>query len=358
MLFWEHMEAPDSAAAYAASFPASGTIEQQIAYLLTSAIRAPSTHNSQPWLFQIQQNTLYVYRNIKIQLPNSDSKGRYAHVSIGFLLHHIAVLAAYSGMTCIITPEINDEGLIAKITLCVSNGMSTAPAPLAEAIFNRRNRRGPFTDQSIPNEVLEEAKRISSLLPSTFLTPDVAAVQSPEARKTLAELTAQNMHRVYAMPAFRAEMSRWITPTGSPKRTGLPGYTLNQPVLLSWILPTIIRFVNMGPVLAKLNYGSLATANAIFGFGCGESPLGWVSTGFQASHSALTLIAHNFDYSVFVASVEYEDTREKATETFGLHQPLQFLFAAGKIAGSATWRTPRIPISKKMIRENTRSAVK
>ncbi|MDR3546940.1 MAG: hypothetical protein P4M11_01460 [Candidatus Pacebacteria bacterium] len=258
------------------------------------------------------------------------------------------MLTAYSGMKCSISPIMQDN-LIAELSLSSSDGFSPSYQNLARAILIRKNRRGGFLPQPIPADILKEAISNSPLLPDGLVLTEVSAIASPDGKSTLAELTAGNMKRVYSIPAFRREMSKWITPTGSPKRTGLPGYTLNQPVLMSWILPTIIRFVNMGPVLAKLNYGALATSSAIVGFGNTESPLGWVSTGFQASHTALTLVAHELNYSVFVAAIEYDDTRKKANDVFGLHYPLQFLFAAGKLPGEVDWKTPRIPIEKKSL---------
>lgn len=39
-------------------FPSSGTIEEQIRFLLNYGVLAPSIHNTQPWIFEIKNNEL------------------------------------------------------------------------------------------------------------------------------------------------------------------------------------------------------------------------------------------------------------------------------------------------------------
>lgn len=333
-----------NAATFEERFPFTGSIEEQIKELLTAAVRAPSTHNSQPWLFDLKDNRLRILRDTAIVLPQSDPQYRYTHVSIGFLIHHIEQLAEWLSMDPQITLGDGSEYL-AEISFSPAAKSASTP-PLVEAIFTRRNRRGLFGKEVIPQDVLAQALAVSGTIAKECA---VRAVTDEAARGIIAEATAKNMMRVYARPAFRREMSEWITPTGSPRKTGLPGYTLNQPLVMSWILPTIIRrFVTMGKVLAKLNRGSIMSAPAVFGFSAGETISGWLSVGYAASHAALTLTAHAFDYSVFVASVEYPDTREEVGAVFGFTEPLQFIFVAGKLPGEVAWRTPRVAVDAKL----------
>lgn len=239
---------------------------------------------------------------------------------------------------------INKDDSIAEITFSKAAKSERIPQ-LVAAIFKRRNRRGVFEGKAIPQSILDEAVRISGLasLTETKIVTDKAALAH------IADATATNMKRVYKIAPFRREMAAWITPNGSSRKLGVPGYSLNQPTFMSWLLPTIIRFVNMGNVLAKLNKAAISSSAAAFGFGAEDSVPGWLSVGFAASHVALTLVAHNFDYSVFVALVEYEDTRKSVGEIFGLYQPLEFLFVAGSLPGKVNWMTPRVSVEDKLM---------
>lgn len=325
-------------------FPFQKEISEQIRFLLTAAVRAPSTQNCQPWRFKIEDDRLFVYRDTRISLPETDSVNRYTYISIGFLLHHIEVLGSWLSMS----PKISfmEAGdCVAEITFS-SATRNPAISPLATAIFKRRNRRGVFEDKTIPQAVLAEAIEMKGVSPSSV---EVKVVTERVSLSAIAEATSTNMKRVYKIVSFRREMAAWITPNTSSRKDGVPGYSLNQPTFMSWLLPTIIRFVNMGNVLAKLNKTAISSAPAAFGFGAPDTQSGWVSVGLAASHATLTLVAHDIDYSVFVASVEREDTRHMIEKTFGLEQPLEFLFVTGTLPGKESWMTPRIAVEDKLI---------
>lgn len=325
-------------------FPFQEEISKQIRFLLTVAVRAPSTHNCQPWRFKIENDRLFVYRDTNILLPQSDSTHRYAYISIGFLLHHIIQIGEWLSMEPKHTLLMEGE-CVAEITFLKATKGKEAPQ-IVKAIFMRKNRRGVFEMKAIPQDVLASATH-ADMLDLPF--PEIKVLIGHGDISRVADATATVMRRVYAKTSFRREMSKWITPTGSSRKDGIPGYSLNQPAIMSWVLPTLIRFVNMGKVLAGLNKTAIASAPAAFGFGAPDTPLGWVSVGYAASHAVLTLVAHGFDYSVFVASIEYKDTRQSVGSIFGLRQPLEFLFVAGMLPGKAAWMTPRVSVDDKMM---------
>jgi len=339
------MQPERSASDFREHFPYTADIRTQILYLLGAATRAPSTHNCQPWRFRIDGNKLFVYRDTRIKLPQSDPVNKYAHISIGFLLHHITVLAQWLSMSPKLVPILKDD-CVAEIDFSRATKPGDSPA-LASAIFTRRNRRGVFEKQQIPQEVLDSAvlKDWGVLAPS-----DVAVLTGREGINKVADATATVMKRIYGRSTFRREMAEWITRTGTSRKDGVPGYSLNQSAIMSWFLPTIIRNINMGPVLAKLNHESISSARAVFGFGSENDVAGYTSVGYAASHAALALTARGYNYSVFIASLEYDDTRKVSGDALGLQSP-QFLFVAGVLPGEkeCTWMTPRIPVEEKLI---------
>lgn len=42
-------------------FPATGTLEEQLKFVLNYAILVPSSDNTQPWLFKIDSGVIYLY---------------------------------------------------------------------------------------------------------------------------------------------------------------------------------------------------------------------------------------------------------------------------------------------------------
>ena len=322
------MDTPLSLEAFAAGFPHNAALREQIIYLLGGATRAPSTHNSQPWRFRVENGLLEVHPDTRLRLPQSDGKGRYACVSNGFLLHHIGVLGRYFGMQP--DMEVHADGApLATVRLSRAGELQESERALASAVFRRRNRRGLF-ESSHP---LPPGPHTTLEAPAPYCPPGIrsttpSVVTDRTVVKRIGDLTKETMMRLYARPAFRREMAGWITPTGSRRVDGIPGYSLNQPRILSWILPSVIRHVNIGNIVGSVSAAAIASAPALIAFGGDESPKTWLGIGFQASHDILSLVSEGFDASVFVASAELPDLRAEATKLCGLSEPLQFLFAA------------------------------
>ncbi|MBI3572385.1 hypothetical protein HY091_02535 [Candidatus Kaiserbacteria bacterium] len=337
-----------SLAVFEKQFPFDADSRQRILALLEAATRAPSTHNSQPWMFRVVGDAVEIFRDTNVKLPQSDAHTRYAHISIGFLLHHILVLGRFVGMH----PEVSIlvSGVsIARVRFSPAGTREEDILPLAQAIFARRNQRGTFqSGKKIPEMLLEQLAQRAPEMPAEFPRVELSIVTSPASAARIGKLTKETMIRLYSRPEFRREMSSWITPTGSGRRDGIPGFSLNQPLLLSWILPSLIRRFNIGKIPGKLSAAALASAPAIFGFGSDQDPASWLSIGFQASHDILTLVANGFDASIYVASVELPEIQREATGLCGLKKSLQFLFAAGKLESSASWYTPRVPLATRL----------
>ena len=76
-----------------AHFPDVETIRSA----LMLAVRAPSVHNSQPWLWRIGDHTLHLYANRDLHLPRTDPDARDLMLSCGATLHHCQVAFAALG---------------------------------------------------------------------------------------------------------------------------------------------------------------------------------------------------------------------------------------------------------------------
>ncbi len=331
---------------FLAHFPKEGALAAQIEALLEGATRAPSTHNSQPWRFTFMADGVEVLRDTTVELPNSDKETQYAHISIGFLLQHIETLGRYLGMKPRVTVQV-DGAHIARVSFVPSEGFDASLEPLVRAIFLRRNRRGNFTSAALPEDLLGELRSVVPM--PTGLSFSVPAVMTDATKKRrVGELTLETMVRLYGLSSFRKEMSQWVVPSTSRRRTGIPGYSLNQPLLLSLVLPSIIRRINIGKLPGKLSAAAIASAPALVAFGSKADPAAWLSIGYESSRIILTLVSRGFDASVYVATAELPDIRKETEQLFGLVEDMRFLFAIGKLEGRAEWYTPRVALDDKL----------
>lgn len=69
---------------------------------LSLANRAPSVHNSQPWLWRVGPHSVHLYAQPSLQLPQADPDGRDLMVSCGAALHHCSVAFAALGWRTVI----------------------------------------------------------------------------------------------------------------------------------------------------------------------------------------------------------------------------------------------------------------
>lgn len=303
--------------------------EEKIKFLLRYAILAPSTHNSQPWLFKIENNSCKIYYDPSKKITEADPLGRDLYISFGCLLENLIIAASYfnvfnrvdyySGRTDNLIAEVFFSGLSKK------TGVNRNLEKILEVIPKRVNARGIFEDQEISEEILKEIVALND-----FSELKLDLIQDKEKIKRLAELTARGLKIAYESKSFRKEMASWMHSSFSKKREGIPGYSLRLPALISLIFPSLVRFFNLGKAVSILNYKSIASAPLVCVISAKEnSPLIWLKVGRLFERITLELTALNLKTSIFVAAIEIGDLYKQAQEVLGHKLIPQLLFCVG-----------------------------
>lgn len=126
--------------------PDSGTVRAA----LELAVRAPSVHNSQPWLWRVGDHTVHLYADTGRQLPYTDPDQRDLLVSCGAALHHLRVAARMLGWQTSVhrLPNPAEPDHLASVEF---RAMTPAPEEslLARAIEQRRTDRRRFTSWEV-----------------------------------------------------------------------------------------------------------------------------------------------------------------------------------------------------------------
>ena len=134
------------------------------------ALRAPSVHNTQPWLWRITDDTIELHADRSRQLHVADPSGRNLTISCGAALHHASVAAAALGWPADVVrlPDPRNPDHLA--TLVLRPGFSTphSEADLA-ALARRRTDRRRFTSWPVPPERLAH-------LAAAVQAPDISVV--------------------------------------------------------------------------------------------------------------------------------------------------------------------------------------
>lgn len=126
----------------AEAMPDRRTLESAVAL----ACRAPSLHNSQPWRWILDAETLKLFSDNDRMLPATDPLGRQMVLSCGAALHHLQTALAAQLWASMIEriPRSPDRQCLATLRFCRLNDSSENEIRLAAAIRRRRTERLPM----------------------------------------------------------------------------------------------------------------------------------------------------------------------------------------------------------------------
>lgn len=189
---------------------------------VTLASRAPSLHNSQPWLWVADGPELQLFLDHSRIVRHTDSAGREALISCGVMLDHLRLAMAAAGWQSFVDrfPNPNAPGHLASVDFRRAEHVSEATRRRANAILVRRTDRLPFlapTDW----EVFEVAMRelLDDGAVEFHVVPD-------ELRGELAEASRLTEAARRYDAQYHSELDWWTAPFELDE--GIPRSALNS----------------------------------------------------------------------------------------------------------------------------------
>jgi hypothetical protein len=195
------------------AFPATGSARAKLRFLLRYAVLAPSGHNTQPWLFELTDDSVEVIADRTRALPVVDPHDRALVISCGAAVQMTAAAARAYGFACDVIPFPAGEAdaVVARIGLGREGPPGQADLELREAILRRVTDRRAFGSEAVSSEARADMQR--ACVPFGV---DLHLVDDPTTRHALAELVAEGDRIQFADPRFRRELAHWVR----PRRTG------------------------------------------------------------------------------------------------------------------------------------------
>lgn len=124
-------------------------------FMVEQAIKAPSGHNTQPWLFKMNDSSIEIRPNLDKSLPVVDFDNRELFVSLGCATENLCIAASCKGYKTDVS--INEEG---TITVALRQSNSVIPDPLFTQITARQTNRSIYNGNVIPNDTVGILKTI------------------------------------------------------------------------------------------------------------------------------------------------------------------------------------------------------
>lgn len=320
----------------------TGSSRRRFRTLVQYAIRAPSNHNTQPWLFRMSGDALDLCADRRRALPVVDPDDRELIMSCGAALFHLRLaIRQFSHAADVeLLPDPHDPDLLARVRIGAPKPPTVEDELLFDAIPLRHTNRRPFQRRPLPSTLLDELREAAAMEGATL-----RIVESSDEKEFIAALIAEADHRQAADPAFRRELAAWIHPNRDWSRDGMPGYAHGLRDLSSRIAPFLVRTFDWGNGQAAKDRQLAEGSPALLILGTDEdTPLAWLWAGQALARILLLACAVSVSASFLNQPVEVPELRTSLALRLGLDGVPQLLLRMGY--GSAAMPTPRRSIDE------------
>jgi len=205
--------------------------------LLRWAVLAPSRHNAQPWVFEIERDELRLYADGARQLPAVDPDGRELLLGCGAALANLELAAEHFGYATSIevVPGYRHDALLARVRLEERRVATRRGEALFRAIPHRRTHRLPLDGRDPP------AGLVAALAREAWRDGVRLRPVEEHQRPIVAALVEEGDHLQWSDPHFRDELAAWtrVAPGG---RDGMPAAARGLSALAALAQPWLFRW--------------------------------------------------------------------------------------------------------------------
>ncbi|GAA0951852.1 Acg family FMN-binding oxidoreductase [Actinocorallia libanotica] len=281
---------------------------EEVLTCVEAAVRAPSIHNTQPWLFLHEDDRIEVHADPSRRLPSVDPQGRALHLSLGAAVLNLCLGVAAAGRRPFLDllPAAGDERHVATVTAEGPYAMDDEDRALYEAIPVRRTSRRPFLDAPVDPQALRRLEEAALLQGGELKFAD-----EPE-RELLLSLVRTADERRKDDFAYRAELRTWTTDDpyredGVPLEAMGPG-SRDGAVPVRVFTPELerdVREFESEPVIAVLSAVG------------GDSPADWLRAGQALQRVLLEATRLGLATGLFTQPMEHADLRDLLADPAG-----------------------------------------
>lgn len=287
-------------------------------HILARAVRAPSSHNTQPWLFRPGEDSIDLLADRTRALPANDPDDRELTISCGCALMNLRVGSAAEHLGCKTTllPDPDEEDLLARLE--ISGSADAALATLAPAIDARQTFRAGFEKRPVAHEHVAELLDAATTEGAWFVP-----LQDEAGREKAAELVAEGDAALWQDSSWRRELAQWMHPRRKGDGLTLPWLTLPAARL-------VVRSFDMGGGVAAhdahLTEGSPLLA--VLGTR-GDGPRDWLIAGQALQRLLLVGVGLGLQASYLNQPLQVGALRPRLAELSGQDGAPQILLRMG-----------------------------
>ncbi|MFI8071685.1 Acg family FMN-binding oxidoreductase [Streptomyces sp. NPDC086033] len=273
--------------------------------LVSAAVAAPSIHNTQPWRFRLDPDTLTLEIRAATQrgLRHIDPTGRALHVSVGCALLNLRTGVEHFGWEPVtrLLPRPAEPDLLATVRLGGTPRTSSYTS-LYDVIWRRHSSRFPFSEQPLPIAVITE------LTEAAHAEGARLHHLSPHRTDSVLQLTREAEHRNTTDAERAMDSRRWVAEADGTG-LGMPPEVLGPQDYLDRIPMRDFGAHRHAEVLTARTFerhptiAVLSTAH--------DRRTDWLRTGQALERVLLVATAHGVRASLLHQGLEWPDLREQ-----------------------------------------------
>jgi hypothetical protein len=323
-------------------FPVTGTATEKLRAAVRYAVRAPSSHNSQPWTFRIHGETLELRADRTRGLPVVDPDDRELVISCGAALFLVRLALRHFGFAPQVErlPDAGDPDCLARVRITGTWQRTAVDEGLFHAIAARHTNRLPCDVRCLPEHLpgtLEAAAREEGGWLHVFRTA--------AARAAAASLVAEGDRLQMADKRFRRELAAWLRPNWTSRQDGMPGYALGFGDVMSAAGPLVVRTFDIGRGVAARDEDLVTGSPLLALIGTRrDMPGDWLNAGEALAHVLLRAQVEGVSASFLNQPIEVAELRPRLQCVAGREGFPQLLLRLGY--APLVPATPRRPVSE------------
>lgn len=210
------------------------TAPRHLVDLVRHAILAASSHNTQPWKFRLEPDSISILPDLSRRCPAVDPDDHHLYASLGCATENLLIAAQATGLRGHYAYSTTGNG--ARVDF---EEMAPSPTDLFKAIPKRQCSRALYDDTALATEklrLLETAGQGTGV--SVTLLTDRQAISQ------VAEFVAAGNAAQFADPAWARELKAWIrfnAREAASTGDGLYGPVMGSPDVPRWLGSLFMR---------------------------------------------------------------------------------------------------------------------
>ncbi|MCC8036076.1 MAG: nitroreductase family protein [Rikenellaceae bacterium] len=282
-------------------------------FMIEHAVKAPSGHNTQPWLFIVNEDYIQILPDYDKSLPIVDPNNRELFISLGCAAENLCIAASQRGYHTDLS--ISEEGII---TIHLNKDENVQPDTLFDQITIRQTNRSIYNERVISTDLI-------GLLKSVFKTSSVNAYfykNGTTEFNSITDYVLAGNETQMLNKEFTDELKSWIRYNKKHRdktNDGLSYAVFGAPNLPRFIIAPIISSHLKYKKQNKVDRKKIASSSHFILLTTPDStPCEWIKLGIVLERCLLKATESGIAHAYMNQPIEVEELSEGITQTLNI----------------------------------------